>query len=94
MSEYRIDIEFERNILAKKVKISDTVLKKNQRIYRITKDADHTFQLMSNGYQSAYTIASDSYENFVKKTGLNEEIANTYYLRAKKFYKDLEDKKE
>jgi hypothetical protein len=57
-------------------------LKADQRIYRVTRDAEHTFLLKENGYQAAHQIAADSFNNFVRTTNLPVPTARQYYQNA------------
>ncbi len=54
-----------------------------QRVHFVSDDVDHTHGLISAGYNSAVSIASDKYSRFLEKSRLPEAVANQLYLKAK-----------
>ncbi len=58
-------------------------LKAAQRVHTLVDNVDDTHTLLSAGYSSALSIASDKYSQFLKKSGLPEQVASQHYLQAK-----------
>jgi hypothetical protein len=56
--------------------------KATQRVHMLAGDVDHTRTLMSAGYASAHSIASERYDRFLQRSGLPEPIASQHYLKA------------
>ena len=64
-------------------------LKASQRMYFVTQDAEDSYRLMENGYHAAHQIASDSYNNFLRSTQLENNVARAYYKNAQELSKKV-----
>ncbi|MFD3003504.1 neuraminidase-like domain-containing protein [Pontibacter toksunensis] len=57
-------------------------LKTNQRLYKITEDAEDTYALLEAGYKSAFEIVSGGFQNFIDNAKISREEGAAYFKKA------------
>ncbi|HYF29883.1 MAG TPA: neuraminidase-like domain-containing protein [Chitinophagaceae bacterium] len=92
--DYSPDSEDLRQLQMQNLSEADRVLvlqnlRAAQRMYRLTQDAEHAQALMEQGYHAAYQIASDSFSNFARTTGMDTSVARKYYEGAQNVSKKV-----
>lgn len=58
-------------------------IRADQRLYRVTHDAEHTVLIKEKGYRAGHEIAAESEASLIAVTGLDARVAATYHRAAR-----------